>query len=444
MKPVLKIITHLGAIVLGVALAANALPHSSRKQETEHETTGRGQASEDSRDSRKTSAKPGSRTTTTGQGKSAAFRAAWAALAKEPLNTLDRVAAQTELLAAWAKVDLDGALQAYLGEAWDGPTREPSFEMEGLASAFDTEFGEHPESSWAALSRSPMASALLAGKWVEIAATKDPEFTLSILNDIPVNFRFAAMNRIFDRENELPPETRAKLLTRLAGIGSPDQVERRLSEIFLRTPATGDPSILANQWSTLPAGPQRTVQMAAWANTMRGLNVEKFSTEWGKIPAADQAQAARLLLAQVDNRSPALLFAIDRAIQTEQWDIFAKEDIANKLRGFNTDRQALAEWALTFPEREETRAVFNLAISERLLNNPAAGQAWLEKLPAGSWHREWGLVEMTLGRLWARGDIEGANRAIERITDPRAREEALKCRYDWQLLTYQPNIVREK
>lgn len=442
MKPALKIATHLGAIALGVALAANVVPYSSRQRQAGQETAGRSQTAADSRDSKKTSTKPGSRTT--GQSRSAAFRTAWAALAKEPLNTEDRLAAQTQLLAAWAKVDLDGALQAYLGEAWDGVSPDPFFHTEGLASAFSTEFNEHPESSWAALSRNPMASALLAGMWVRNAATKDPEFTLSILNEIPVNFRFDAMNRIFDRENPLAPETRAKLLTKLAGIGSPDQIERRLADIFLRTPSTDTPANLAGQWNALPPGPQRTVRMAEWANSMRGLDVGKFTAEWGKIPAADQAQAARLLLAQVDNRSPALLFAIDRAIQTEQWDIFAKEDIANKLRGFNTDREALAEWALTFPERQETRAVFNLAISEKLLNNPAAGQAWLEQLPAGSWHREWGLVELTLGRMWARGDIEGANRAIERITDPRAREEALKCRYDWQLLTSQSNIVREK
>ncbi|GAA5129349.1 hypothetical protein JIN84_03255 [Luteolibacter yonseiensis] len=442
MKPALKIITHLGAIALGVALAANALPHFSRQGQTGPETGDRRQTAVDSPDSRKTSTKPASRTTI-GQSKSAAFRAAWAALAEKPFNTVDRVAAQSQLLTAWAKVDLDGALQAFLGEAWDGPSPDP-FHREALASAFATEFHEHPESSWAALSRNPMASALLAGTWVRNAATKDPEFTLSILNEIPVNFRFDAMNRIFDRENPLTPEIRAKLLTKLAGIGSPDQIERRLAEIFLRTPSTDAPAKLAGEWNDLPPGPQRTVRMAEWANSMRGLEVTKFSEEWEKIPAADQAQAARLLLAQVDNRSPALLFAIDRAIQAEQWDIFAKEDIANKLRGFQTDRNALAEWALTFPERQETRAVFNLAISEKLLNDPAAGQAWLEKLPAGSWHREWGLVELTLGRMWARGDIQGANRAIERITDTRAREEALKCRYDWQLLTSQPNIVREK
>jgi hypothetical protein len=442
MKPVLKIITHLGAAALGVALAATALPRFSRSQTVGEKPDTRRQPTVGSENPREKTVKPSSRTTT-GQSRSAAFRSAWSALAKEPLNTEDRVAAQSQLLAEWAKVDLDGALQAFLGEAWDGTSSDPFAYNGGLPTAFATEFREHPESSWAALSRNKMARALLAGTWIENAATKDPELTLSILDEIPLNLRFDAMNRIFDRENPLSPETRAALLTKLASIGSPDEVERRLAEIYRRTPATGDPAVLAAQWNALPTGPQRTVQMTAWANTMRGLDLEKFSSEWAKIPAADQAQAARLLLAQVDNSSPALTFAIDRAILTEQWDIF-KEDIANKLRGFKTDRQALARWALTLPERQETRAVFNLAISEKLLENPAAGQAWLEQLPAGSWHREWGLVEMTLGRLWARGDIEGANLAIERITDPRAREEALKCRYDWQLITSQPHIVREK
>ncbi len=37
---------------------------------------------------------------------------------------------------------------------------------------------------------------------------------------------------------------------------------------------------------------------------------------------------------------------------------------------------------------------------------------------------------------------EAADRAIASITDPRARQQAEKDRYDWQLITGQHDIIR--
>lgn len=48
---------------------------------------------------------------------------------------------------------------------------------------------------------------------------------------------------------------------------------------------------------------------------------------------------------------------------------------------------------------------------------------------------------MTLGQIWVRGDVAAASRAIDAITDERARQEAIKVLYDWQLITAQGNVI---
>jgi hypothetical protein len=442
MKPTLKVATHLGAAAIGVALAATTLPLISSS------TAASAEKSRSSRQSAGDSARPGEKQgkrarPTASESRSAAYRAAWAALAKEPLNTADRFAAQTRLLAEWAKYDLDGALQAFLGEAWDN--RDPSrpFANEPLGDAFATIFKEQPLDTWRAINRDPMLRNRLSWIWMHSVTQKEPGLVAAMLGELPAQVQSEAVAELFSRNPSLTPEKREELLKKLTTSGTPAEVEKWLAQVYRDNRVPGDPAALAAKWNAMPAGGPRTIQMTAWASALHGADIAKFTAEWEKVPAEDRGQAARMLLAQVSNQSPALTQAIELAVETGQWDAL-KDGVADKLRGFQTDRQALAEWALKLPAREETRAIFNLSISEILLNDPAAGRAWLEELPAGSWHREWGFVEMTLGRLWARGDIEGANRAIEAITDPRAREEALKCRYDWQLITSQPQILREE
>jgi hypothetical protein len=297
--------------------------------------------------------------------------------------------------------------------------------------------------SWQSLGRDKMAFNLLAKTWMNSVVGKEPNLVISMMSEFPRRVQEEAIARTIGQANSFPEEKRKELLTKLATSGSQAEVERWLSQASRDAKESRAPGEISAKWSAMPEGGPRTLEMVNWAKSLHGVDVETFSNEWSKIPEEDRGQAARLLLKQVDNQSPALLTAIERAIETKQWQAFTEDDIAGKLRGFNTDRQALAEWALTIPQREETRSVFNLAISEKLLADPVGGRAWLEQLPAGTWHREWGFVEMTLGQIWVRGDVAAARRAINAIHDERARQEAIKVLYDWQLITAQGKVMHE-
>ncbi|GAA5482191.1 hypothetical protein [Haloferula sargassicola] len=434
MKPTTRILSHLGALALGAGLAAalHGTGFFSENEATAAEAKSLGKSAPEAAEGKKGKALSGR------EARIDAYRAAWAALIKEPLTMGARINAQVKLLREWAAYDLDSAIEAYLGEAWDAQQDGRIFLYNPLAQAFSEAFTKQPIESWNALGRNLMAKQLLAQNWMFAQLDKEPNLVASMLGEMPESVQgdfIRALNYQFT------PSVKEELLATMAAKGEPGQVEKWMSHLYLETSEGGDPQLLFEEWSKAPEGGDRIREMAAWAHSIRRMDPEAFSAQWDKVPEADRGQAARLLLSQVDHRSPALLDAIEVAVEAGEWKALGA-GVADKLRGFEVDRTALAEWALGLPPREEVRGIFNLSISEMLLNDPVGGRQWLEALPAGDWHRESGFVEMMLGNLWVRGNVAEAQRAIDSITDPRLKEEAIKARYDWQLITSQRDMIR--
>lgn len=380
-----------------------------------------------------------------GRGRAAVLRKAWQELAKRPLDRQSRLRAQTLLLNEWAKLDVDGAVEAYLGECWDSRVGDGDRGRDMLAEAFRAAFKEHPLEGWAALGRNKMGRELLGGAWIGTVLQEDPALVASLVGKMPPNLqRLAVANALY---MGLKPDATEAFYEKLRTSGTPEQVEGWMQQLYQMAPLTGEGAAqagaaeLSAAWTALPAGGERTMKMAGWASTLKGADAAALAVEWDKVPAEDRGQAARMLLSQADSDSPALLNIYDLAVKAGEWQALAN-GAQEKLRGFDTDRQALAEWALKLPPRDELRGLFNLAISEKLLNDPAAGRAWLESLPPGDWRRERGFNEMMLGNLWVKGNKDAAQQAIDSITDPRARQQAIKDRYDWQLITGQEKMIR--
>ncbi len=222
MKPTLKIATHLGAIAIGGALAATVLP-------TMYSWSADAEKSGSIRQISGNSAQPGEmqgkRTRApAGTSRSAAYRAAWAALAKEPLSTKDRFSAQTRLLAEWAKYDIDGALQAYLGEAWDNRDPARPFANEPLGDAFATIFKEQPLETWRAINRDEMLRNRLSWIWMNNVTQKDPGLIAAMVGELPAKVQSEAIAELFSRNKSLTSEKREELLQKLTSSGTPAQL----------------------------------------------------------------------------------------------------------------------------------------------------------------------------------------------------------------------------
>lgn len=375
-----------------------------------------------------------------GNRRAAVLRRAWEELGKRPLNRERRLMVQGALLTEWATLDFDGALQAYLAECWDARGVQ-DWSGDPLTAAFTNAFAFHPLETWGALEKDKMARQLLGRTWVQANLFRDPAMLASMLGGMPENLQRSTIEKVAQYHQSLKPEQREAFYGKLRTSGTPAQQERWMQQIYQLRPEKGDAAALSAEWTALPAGGDRTRKMAGWASTLKGADAAKLGAEWTKVPEADRGQAARMLLSQVDNGSPALLDVFDLAVEAGEWQALAN-GAGDKLRGFKTDRQALAEWALTLPQRDELRGIFNLSISEKLLSDPQGSRAWLEQLPEGDWRRERGFNEMMLGQIWVHGNKESAQRALDSITDQRAKEQAIKDRYDWQLITGQEKMIR--
>ena len=171
--------------------------------------------------------------------------------------------------------------------------------------------------------------------------------------------------------------------------------------------------------------------MNGWANGLRLEDPDALGAEWEKVPAADQAQAARALMNQTGIQSPGIRYVIDRAIETGQWDSLRDNGGPEYFdhQRMEGDPEELAQWALTLPQREELGAYFADAILPKLTKDPAAGRAWLESLPDG-WQRDEGFAVLTQETLKKGGDWEAV---IAEISDPEIRRRAEERKWDWEV-----------
>ena len=414
MKSPRSIITHSSALLAGAALAAglSALA-AKRPQETS-------QGIAKIRETRE-GAKSGERVTGgTGRGesKSAAFQQAWRLLMKEALAPEERMHAQGNIMREWALVDLDGAIQAYLGEAWD--TRYPgtvAFFSEPLRNGLYNAFQADPIEAWKALGRDKMAKQMLGRAWIEATNGVDPALLASMVCELPENLQKDAAEMLFRHKQH------RELLLQLARTGTPAQAERWLADAYARMGYAGDPAGLSAKWTAAPPGPERVLDMANWAGNLRRADLATTEAEWEKVPEADRGQAARILLAPLDGSSPSLLFAIDRAIEAGEWNALS-QDAAEKLhRWEGADADALMEWALDLPEKPELAAIYQAAVL-RGLKAGEGGREWLDQLPQGSWQRDQGLAALVRSEIENHGDLPAARRALEAISDPGIRRSA--------------------
>lgn len=357
------------------------------------------------------------------------YRRAWDDLALQKMSEAQRRGLQWRLLEAWAMVDLEAALKAEMSEApW------------AARGAFDKAFMAQPLSSWKTLSKLGLGSMRNTVRWTQMVALKDPDAMISVIDEMPPSLQDYAADFLFSEveTDQQADELRKKLLHP----GSIADQERDLALAWRAAPLRPQDSIRMEAWLDLPAGSERLNSMTGWANGSQYSDLATLETDWAKVPASDREQAARLLLSQLSLRSEHVTFAIDRAIETGQWDTLRKLGGApaysqNLMAG---DPEALATWAMQLPQRDELRAYFTDAVTPKLMADPAAGREWLESMPADSWQRDEGYAAIARASLARNRNQEEALRAIESISSPAIRQRAREELRDWQVANDQKEI----
>ncbi|WP_367874273.1 hypothetical protein [Luteolibacter sp. Populi] len=434
MKRVTRIASHAAAAAVGIALAGIATRPAEPSAAAPGSLTSAGALREPQPGRNPAARKP----------KAEDYRRAWLALAARDHNILDRRGIQLGLLEKWAEVDLAGALEAALGEAWDNDFN-PGFEVAGtsghtLIEAFRKAFTERPLEAWALITsgRFGVGTQILRRQWLASVAASDGGLVVSMLRDLPPSLREYAINRTMG-EAKVHPERMHEIIAKLLANGPGAEPEGWLRIAAAQLPDGGDPAPLREQWAALPAGAPRTLALMTWGASLRRADEATLRSEWEKIPADHRGEAAKAMFLPMNASSPGLTTAIGLAMQAGEWDFLAEDKAVDQLRfhAINADPLRLAEWAQDLPERPEAVEFFHRAVDRYIGDDLPRAKDWLEAMEPGDWHRERGLAEYSQQALRRHQDPEASRWALDQISDPALKKTAEGWRRDWEKETGQ-------
>jgi len=433
MKRSVRIVSHLAAVGIGIAIAASAAGFSSRKPTAAPEPENPGNATRAGTGGRAPNARKESKPSLDAKD----FRKAWDAVAARKLSSRDRKVLQKQILGKWAQVDLEGALDAAMKEAWDGGNVSVAgryYFSDSLLTAFSQAFSDRPLDAWALIQSGKygVGSQLLRSQWLASVSQTNGLLVVSMLGELPGSLQKQAVEAAM-KGVKINPEREAILAKIIAQAG--ESHDDWIQAAFKNLPDGGDPSALRERWAALPEGSARKVAMMEWGVSLRTMDGDKLTTELGNLPADAKAEATQVMLSQLTGKSPGLLSALDFAMATDQWGSLA-ESSAPQLASFgeqnHMDPLKLAEWGCNLPERPDTVEIYHKAVGRYIRDDLPRAKEWLEAMPEGSWQRENGLAEFSQQALWRKNDPASSQWALDSISDPAVRAAAAKWRHDWE------------
>lgn len=426
-----RIISHSVAMGIGVAIAAAGF--------SKHESTGTVPAGKAPAVSRSAGDPGASRPRPDAKRalKKEDYQIAWDAVRTRGLKRLDRMTLQQQILAKWAEVDLLGALDAAMNEAWDEGGQKVGgtyyFPL-SLLEAFSQAFSDRPLDAWALIQsgRYGVASELLRNQWVTSVSKTDGFLVASMLASLSVDLQKQAITGIV--QGAKTSEEREAVVARIIGLAGENHVDW-IRQAFNQLPGGGDPAELRKRWSSLPDGTARKVAMIEWGASLKKMNDESLSAELEQIPTDARERVSQVIMSQLESDNPGLLTLLDFAISAGQLEVVSKlspSTIADFSERGLVKSERLAEWACNLPEGPDTVEMYYKAVGRYIRDDLPRAREWLEAMPEGSWQRENGLAEFSQQALWRKNDPAASQWALDAITDPTVKANADKWRKDWE------------
>ena len=413
MKPCYRLVAgHLLALAAGMALALAPERHSGQagaanpSGETMRETAGSATA----RPRRASRAEPPQRAPSS----PALCRQAWDFLQKQ--SAADRLRIRPMLLAEWAKVDLEGALEAALLEA----------DSADLLEIFGDAFEVDPGSIKACFAgeRYGLKTAELRDWWIRKMAARNPEELLAEAGGFGPVDREKIVNLCLGGMLH-EPERLWGVVDGLAAL--PDTAgNRKLWAFAARSIASGlDSDTVVNQLSTITGTAGDVMITEAMAVLLNRTDYEGARATYAALPPDLKPGIVNAALTNPGKNVNAFLAALDEVINTPDWTKLQKP-VAVTLHEMSPGPQyyqSLLAWAARMPERDDTMDLYRVAVRSFVANQPMEARRWIESLPQG-WKQQNSLTAYIQSALAARNDLEGAKWALPQISDPRFRAEA--------------------
>lgn len=368
------------------------------------------------------------------------FRTAWDSVKTRKLKWRDRMTLQKQILAKWAEVDLEGALDAVMKEAWDGGNISVGgthYFPDPLLEAFSQVFSDRPLDSWTLIQSGKygVATQLLRSQWLASVSKTDGLLVASMLKTLPASLQVMAVRSMMDGATAGPglESILAKIIEQ-----SDEEHPEWIGEAFKRLPSDGDSRELRDRWTKSPEGNARKVTMMEWAATLQKMDAVKLAAELTSVPTDAQKEAIQVMLFQIKGNSPGLLAALDHAISVGELQAVSTAS-PSMIDTFGETgmlaSEKLAEWGRSLPESPDTVDMYQRAIGRFIRDDLPRARRWLEEMPEGSWQRENGLAEFARQALVRKNDPTSTQWALDAITDPEVKARSTKWRQDWEART---------
>lgn len=428
--------SHLLVISAGVLLARQSGESKTKEATSDHPQSGPAAAAVHDRNS----TGPKSSNTSSKKWRGGEFARAWKAMPYAKLSTSERVKAQRELLMRWAEQDLTSAIDAALGEAWDGDDQD--FGGTGpLLGCFTEAFAKNPEESWDLIKskRFGIASGMLRQVWIQSAGEKDPLFLAAHIGELSWRDTQVALNACqVDVEGSGKSGTRDAVFKILARL--PEDVVSTEQLLTFATPPDGtviDPAAMKDEILKLGSGDERLAKAKAM---LLGLAISSKSSREiaDEIQSMPKALGDEVLWAAFKggNNPETTLGTMDLLIEDGAWSKVEQRDTVGQLQRIarNGGAEAVADWALTMPVRKETTELFHRSVEMYLRDNMDDARDWMTAIPPGIW-RDRAFAEYSQQALNAHKDPAASRWALDQIADPAFKNEAASWRSQWEKRT---------
>jgi len=361
--------------------------------------------------------------------RSAAYREAWAALLLKNLPTEEMKELQNRLLREWVEIDPEGAVAAALGVMGASGSHGTN---SGILDAFYRKMADQPGLFWPMIrdNKFGMATAHLRNQWIEVVGQRDPALLASYFDELPPQARTKAVTACLQGLHKSPEKMKA-FLDKMTAL--PDTPENRgmwksAGSYLGRLTAE---ELVKGLTDAANEG-QRQIYLEGyaqgWSNKQAKPGELRAALE--TLPEASRKDAALAVLGKT-YYAASITDVADLLIEQGDWAAVSKSLVVRLHQSATQDTGALAAWAATLPERQETEDLYRTAVRQHINGDPEAARDWIEAMPAG-WKRDNALAEYVNSSLHARDDPDGAAWAFERIESTTFIKAAEVMQQQWQ------------
>ncbi|MEO5917494.1 MAG: hypothetical protein ABIS50_24915 [Luteolibacter sp.] len=365
------------------------------------------------------------------------FTRAWKAVKTAGLTTEDRVRTQRDLLKKWAEVDLASAIEAALGEEWDGDDHDYYNNVGPFLDVFADALAKNPQESWEMIRgrQFGLGTGMLRNVWIQSVGMKDPVFLATKAGDVSWRDKERLISSCLEGVAEqTDTSVRAKVFETLKSL--PDEVVS-LDELknFLPVDGPSDPGAIKDEILRLQATDPRMAKLQAMmlGEALASKTTDEINTAIQDLPKNLQADVAWSVLQGMSKDTGKVLPLMDMLVDGGAWDRVESQETTYRIQQLVREGNAaeVAQWATTMPVRKETSELFYRSVDTYLRDNPDTAREWIAGIEDSAW-RDRAYMEYSQQSLNAHKDPAASRWALNQVSDSKLKAQAEGWRAQWE------------